>query len=205
VTCLDNWQPYAKIRFMGDATRMPGQSGQGGHSTAELLLPLVYDELRRMAAAKMAHEQAGQTLQPTALVHEAWLRLGGDAQPVWQNRAHFFAAAAEAMRRILVDSARRKARVRHGGGLVRLKPEDLESLELAITTPEQSLIGLDEALTELAAEEPDAARVVSLRFFAGLGMAEIAGIMGVSDRTVKRTWAFARAWLYDRLRSAEPR
>jgi RNA polymerase sigma factor (TIGR02999 family) len=186
---------------VGDVTSILRQIEHGNSSATENLLTLVYEELRRIAAAKMARECAGQTLQPTALVHEAWLRLGGDAQPAWQNRAHFFGAAAEAMRRILVENARRKARVRHGGGLLRLAPEDLDNLDLATNAQDESLIGLDDALTQLAAEEPEAARVVTLRFFAGLGMTEIAAILGVSDRTVKRTWAFARAWLYDRLRS----
>jgi RNA polymerase sigma factor (TIGR02999 family) len=180
----------------GDLARVPWDAPKA----AEELLPVVYEELRRVASSKMANEAPGQTLQPTALVHEAWLRLGGDQQPRWQNRAHFFGAAAEAMRRILVENARRKARLRHGGDRIRLSLEDLEKLDLPTTAPEESLLGLDDALRQLEADEPDAARVVTLRFFAGLGMAEIGQMLGVSDRTVKRTWAFARAWLYDRLR-----
>lgn len=174
----------------------------GQASTAHDLLPLVYDELRRIAAQKMVQEPPGQTLQPTALVHEAWLRLGGDQQPAWENRAHFFAAAAEAMRRILIENARRKARLRHGGGQARVTIETLDQLELAFTAPDDALLALDDALGDLQAEEPDVAKVVRLRFFAGLEIVEIAEVLGVSDRTVKRTWAFGRAWLYDRL-SAE--
>lgn len=188
---------------MSEVTQLLVAIGAGEPRAADQLLPLVYEELRKLAAAKMAHERPGQTLQATALVHEAWLRLGRDAPHTWQNRAHFFAAAGEAMRRILVENARRKARVRHGGGLVRLTLDDLENLDFAATAGDDSLLGLDEALRALEAEEPDVARVVTLRFFAGLGMVEIAAMLGVSDRTVKRTWAFARAWLYDRLRSCD--
>jgi RNA polymerase sigma factor (TIGR02999 family) len=185
---------------MSDVTRLINDVQTAQPRTDELL-PLVYDELRRLAAAKMAHEVPGQTLQPTALVHEAWLRLGGEAPNTWQNRNHFLAAAAEAMRRILIEKARRKARLRRGGKQERLDLEALESLDLVTHATDESLLGLDEALRQLEAEEPDAAQVVSLRFFAGLNMAQIADLQGVSERTVKRTWAFARAWLYDRLRS----
>ena len=187
---------------VSDVTRILEAIQAGQAQAVEELLRLVYDELRRIAAAKMVQERPGQTLQPTALVHEAWLRLSGDSQPAWQNRAHFFGAAAEAMRRILIERARHKGRLRHGGGQRRLTLEDLETLELATSAPDDSLLALDEALTALMAEEPDAARVVSLRFYTGLGMAEIAAMLGVSDRTVKRTWASARAWLYERLRAS---
>jgi RNA polymerase sigma factor (TIGR02999 family) len=186
---------------MSLVTRIMEVNQNGQSAAAPELMPLVYDELRRIAAAKMAQECPSQTLQPTALVHEAWLRLGGDRQPAWDNRAHFFAAAAEAMRRILIENARRKARLRHGGGQARVTMEELEQLELGVTAPNDALLALDDALRELQTEEPDVARVVSLRFFAGLQMAEIATMLGVSDRTVKRTWAFGRAWLYERLRS----
>jgi RNA polymerase sigma factor (TIGR02999 family) len=185
---------------MEEAPKAPVREPNVAAKTGGDLPELIYAELRRIAAAKMAQEAPGQTLQPTALVHEAWLRLGGDTQPAWENRAHFFAAAAEAMRRILIDRARRKGRVRHGGGHARLNLEDLDRLNLAIITPDDSLLALDEALCELEAEEPEAARVVNYRFFAGLSMGEIGQILGVNERTVKRTWAFARAWLYERLR-----
>ena len=157
------------------------------------MVPLVYNELRRLAAQKMAREAPGQTLQPTALVHEAWLRLGADAQPRWQNRAHFFAAAAEAMRRILVDSARRKQCLKHGGQLERV---DLDSVELPLPMPDDELLALDEALDRLATVDARAAEVVKLCFFVGLTQEQAAGELGVSVSTAERLWSFARAWLF---------
>jgi RNA polymerase sigma factor (TIGR02999 family) len=158
------------------------------------LLPLVYEELRRIAAAKMAHAQAGHTLQPTALVHEAWLRLVGEpVEQRWNNRGHFFAAAAEAMRRILVERARRKAAVIHGGGLQRI---DLEAVDLAQETSSDILLALDEALTALAERDPTAAELIKLRYFVGMPNAQAAEMLGVPERTAKRAWAYARAWLY---------
>lgn len=167
-----------------------------GEGRADELFSLVYEELRRIAAAKMAREAPGQTLQATALVHEAWLRLGGDKQPEWQSRAHFFAAAATAMRRILVDNARRKQAQRHGGGLERL---DIEFLELAAPMSDAQLLALDEALERFAVADPQKAQLVKLRFFAGLTLAETAKTMGFSEPTAKRYWAYARAWLYREL------
>jgi RNA polymerase sigma factor (TIGR02999 family) len=165
---------------------------------SERLLPLVYDELRKLAAWKMAHESATQTLQPTALVHEAWLRLGGATQPDWENRAHFFGAAAEAMRRILLDRARRRRAVRHGGGLERVNADDLD---LAAPAENDALIvALDEALTRLAREHPQKAELVKLRYFAGLSHEEAAEALGVSEPTAKRWWSFAKAWLYAEMR-----
>jgi RNA polymerase sigma factor (TIGR02999 family) len=157
------------------------------------LVPLVYNELRRLAAQKMAREAPGQTLQPTALVHEAWLRLGADAQPRWQNRAHFFAAAAEAMRRILVDSARRKQCLKHGGQLERV---DLDSVELPLPIPDDELLALDEVLNRLATVESRAAEVIKLCFFLGLTQEQAAQELGISVSTAKRLWLFARAWLF---------
>ena len=159
----------------------------------------VYVELRAIASAKMAGERANVTLQPTALVHEAWLRLGGDAQPAWQNRAHFFAAAAEAMRRILIDRARRRHRVRHGGGQ---RPIDLDGVpQLAAENPDNDgrLLAVDEALERFAALEPQRAQLVKLRFFVGLTLDEASQVLGISESTAKRWWAFARAWLYREL------
>jgi RNA polymerase sigma factor (TIGR02999 family) len=161
--------------------------------SAEHLLQLVYDELRKLAAQKMAHESPGQTLQATALVHEAWLRLGGDLQPQWQNRAHFFAAAAEAMRRILIEIARRKKAVRHGGQVERAS---LEGLDLAAAMDDEQILALNEALERFEAAYPDKAKLVKLRFFAGLTLEEVAKTLGISVPTAKRHWAFARAWLY---------
>jgi len=160
---------------------------------AEKLLPLVYAELRRLAAARMAHEMAGQTLQPTALVHEAWLRLVADGDRTWQNRAHFFGAAAEAMRRILIERARHKSRLKHGGGQVRLNIEDLE---LAQTTPDDKVLLVDEALARLKVEDPELERIAVLKFFGGLSNAEIAENLGLASRTLDRQWAYAKAWLF---------
>jgi RNA polymerase sigma factor (TIGR02999 family) len=170
------------------------QSGGGEEpQSGSRLLPLVYEELRKLAAQKMAHEPPGQTLQATALVHEAWLRMGGDRQSSWQNRAHFFAAAAEAMRRILIDKARRRRAVRHGGGIERI---DLDSIEPASSMEEERLLALHGALDRLALQEPVKAELVKLRFFAGLTIEESAALLGLSEPTAKRHWTYARAWLY---------
>lgn len=163
----------------------------------EELLPLVYDELRRLAAHKIAQEKPGQTLQPTALVHEAWLRLGANADATFANEAHFFAAAAEAMRRILVDNARRKQRLKHGGGQQRV---ELDTLDVAINSDDDRLLAVDEALDKLAALDASAAALIKLRFFAGLPNVEAARLLGLPERTAKRTWAYARAWLYEELK-----
>jgi RNA polymerase sigma factor (TIGR02999 family) len=181
---------------------------QGEAHAAEQLLPLVYDELRRLAVEKMAQERPGQTLQATALVHEAYLRLVacGEASAAreqhWNSRGHFFAAAAEAMRRILVEKARHKQRHRHGGGRKRVELDDLHVVDKG--TPEV-VLALDEALEQLAREEPEAGEVVKLRYFAGLTVEETAAALGLSVRTVNRHWAYARAWLYQQLaESGEP-
>jgi len=162
--------------------------------TAERLLPLVYEELRRLAAHKMANEPPGQTLQPTALVNEAWLRLSrSQEQSVWQNRAHFFGAAAEAMRRILIENARRKQRLKRGGQLERV---DIDAVDLPLPMPDEELLALDEALGRLAAFDARAADVVKLCFFVGLTQEQAARELGVSVSTAERLWAFARAWLF---------
>jgi RNA polymerase sigma factor (TIGR02999 family) len=172
---------------------------RGEPCAAEQLLPLVYDELRRLAAARLALEPSGQTLQATALVHEAYLRLvGRDPESPWDGRGHFFAAAAEAMRRILVENARRKRRVRRGGGRRRVSL-DLDRLVPSAGGAEHDLLALDEALTRLAIDEPAAADIVNLRYFGGLTTAQSASVMGVSLRTANRHWAYARAWLYHEL------
>ena len=183
-------------RVVSDVTRILEAIQAGQTQAAEKLLPLVYDELRRIAAAKMAQERPGQTLQPTALVHEAWLRLGGDAQPAWQNRAHFLGAAAEAMRRILVDRARKRATQKHGGGWERVDEADWE---LPIADEPERLLRIHEVLDELAAEEPLRAEVVKLHCFVGLTHAEIAEALEVSERTVKRYWTYALARLQQAL------
>jgi len=167
---------------------------QSGEARAvEEFLPAVYDELRKLAARKLANEAPGQTLQPTALVHEAWLRLGGGNSCQWQSRAHFFGAAAEAMRRILVEQARRKKRLKRGGGLVRV---ELEETNLASPMPDDDLLALDAALDRLTEIDPRASELVKLCFFVGLTQEQAAKELDVSISTVERTWAFARAWLF---------
>ena len=179
---------------MTNVTRVLSAIEQGDPRAAEQLLPLVYDELRKLAARRVAKEQPGQTLSATALVHEAYLRLvGNGAEPQWNGRGHFFAAAAEAMRRLLVERARRKRRARHGGGLARI---DLENLDVEAERGADDLLALDEALQRLTAEEPTAAEVVKLRYFAGLTGAAAAAALGISLRTANRHWAYAKAWLY---------
>ena len=171
----------------------------GDPRAAEELLPLIYDELRKLAAHKMAREAAGQTLQPTALVHEAWLRLaGGDGQAQFQNRAHFFAAAAEAMRRVLIDRARQKQAAKHGGSWQRV---ELEMIDVPAQADEDILLGINDSLEALAGEDASAAELVKLRFFAGMSVEEAALALGVTDRTARRYWRFARAWLFDHLRN----
>jgi RNA polymerase sigma factor (TIGR02999 family) len=185
---------------MSEATRILDRVQQGEAKAAEELLPLVYEELRRLAAHKMASEAPGQTLQPTALVHEAWLRLVDSEHQRWEHRAHFFAAAAEAMRRILIDNARRKNRVRHGRGLTRV---DLDGVDLAVEAEADTLLCVDEALEKLAAEDRLKAKLVNLRYFAGLSIPEAARALGLSESTAKRHWTYARAWLYDELMRSE--
>jgi RNA polymerase sigma factor (TIGR02999 family) len=183
----------------GQVTQILEAIGAGDKQAAEELLPLVYAELRRLAAHKMAQEKPGQTLQPTALVHEAWLRLAGSNQQQWRGRDHFFSAAAEAMRRILVDNARRKQRVRHGGGLQR---EEIESIDLPIAAEPEKCLQVNEYLEQLAMEDPVKAEVVKLRVFVGLSVSEIASVLNCSEKTVQRHWTFAKAWLSRALKSA---
>jgi RNA polymerase sigma factor (TIGR02999 family) len=174
-------------------------SSNGRDCPAEELLPLVYSELRDLASARMARESSGQTLQATALVHEAWMRIAGPAGQRWENRGHFFAAAAEAMRRILIENARRKSRLKRGGGQIRV---ELEGLELAAASPDEQVLLLDEALAKLQAQDPQKARIVVMKFFGGMPGREIAEVLGVTERTVERQWAFAKAWLLSEIRKA---
>ena len=186
---------------MNEASRLASAVEQGDPQAADRLLPLVYDELRRLASRRLEREAPGQTLQATALVHEAYLRLvGGDPGRRWDGRWHFFAAAAGAMRRILVDRARDRRRLKRGGGLGRV---DLDLGTVPLDAPGDDLIDLDEALTDLGREDPLCARLVTLRFFAGLTQAEAAEALGLARRTADRHWAYARAWLYERLRRGE--
>jgi RNA polymerase sigma factor (TIGR02999 family) len=178
---------------MNNITLVLESVGRGERKATEELFPLVYEELRRMAAARMAHEAAGHTLQPTALVHEAWLQLVGDGEQTWQNRRHFFGAAAEAMRRILILNARRKSALKRGGAQSRV---DIEDLEITAATPDEHILLIDEALQWLEAEDPEMARMVLLKFFGGLTNEEVAESVGVSLRTVNRQWLYAKLKLF---------
>jgi RNA polymerase sigma factor (TIGR02999 family) len=182
---------------MSDVTLILDRVQQGDLTAADKLLPLVYEELRRLAAHKMAQEQAGQTLQPTALVHEAWLRLAGSHQPPWQNRGHFFGAAAEAMRRILIENARRKLAQKRGAGAVKVNVEDID---VAASADDETLLIVNEALQNLEREDARSAELIKLRFFTGLTNDEAAAVLGISERSAKRYWTFARAWLYNEIR-----
>jgi RNA polymerase sigma factor (TIGR02999 family) len=187
---------------MSDVTRILSAIEQGDPHAAEQLLPLVYDELRKLAAVRLAREKPGQTLQATALVHDAYIRLVDvEKAQHWSSRGHFFAAAAEAMRRILLNRARDKGRLKRGGQRSRV---DLSAVELAADAPDEDLLAIDECMEQLSVEDPECARVVKLRFFAGLSIDEAAAALGISASTAKRHWAFARAWLFDALRGDDP-
>ena len=183
---------------MKDATVMLAAIEGGDRRAAEQLLVLVYDELRRLAASKLAQEAPGQTLQPTALVHEAWLRLVGDQNPSFKDRTHFFRASAEAMRRILIDRARRKKTERHGGRFQRID-FDLENFDLAAPSADDQLLAMNEALDKFTLEHPVQADLVRLRYFAGLTNEEVSEVLGISLSTVKNYWAFSRAWLLNEI------
>jgi len=184
---------------MSDVTRILSAIEQGDAKAADELLPLVYDELRRLAAVKMSREPPGQTLQATALVHEAYIRLVGAETQNWKGRTHFFAAAAQAMRRILVENARRKQTLKRGGDRKRL---DIDDVELSVRESPEDILALDEALAKLSQEDPVVGELVKLRYFAGLTLEQAAGLLGVSTRTADRYWAYARAWLYQEITSA---
>ena len=183
----------AYARGVSDVTRILEAVHQGDPKAAEELLPLVYDELRKLAAAKMAQERPGQTLQPTALVHEAFLRLVGSENQKWNGRAHFFGAAAEAMRRILIENARRKRAARHGGGQARL---DINEIEIATAAPDDELLAVSDALEKLAEHDSQMAELVKLRYFVGLTTEDAAEVLGISARTAERWWSYSRAWLF---------
>src|SRR2546426_4448057 len=181
---------------MSDFTRILEAAQQGDPTAADQLLPLVYEELRRLAAHKMANEAAGHTLQPTALVHEAWLRLVGNQEQQWNGRAHFFGAAAEAMRRILIENTRRKGAQRHGGGKARL---DVHEIEIAAPAKDEELLALRDALEKFAVRDKQKAELVKLRYFVGLTTEETAQVLGISVPTADRWWNFSRAWLYEEI------
>ena len=183
---------------ISEFTRILNAVQDGNAKAQDDLLPLVYNELRQLASRKMAHEPDPQTLQPTALVHEAWLRLGGDEQPTWENRTHFFCAAAEAMRRILIDRARRKQAIRHGGGQERC---DLEEVEIATPSQDSELLAVNEVLDQFASHEPQKAKLVKLRYFAGMGLKEAGQVLGISEPTAVRWWTYSKSWLYQAIQT----
>ena len=185
---------------MNEVTQILGAVSRGEPKAANELLSLVYEELRRLAAAKMASEAPGQTLQPTALVHEAWLRLTRDEKREWNDRTHFFAAAAEAMRRILVDNARRKRTERHGGGQQRVEMPEIAS---AVMETDDKVLAVHEALEKFAVLDPQKAELVKLRYFVGMTIEQAAEALGISQRTAKRYWAFARAWLHEEIKAQQ--
>ena len=184
---------------MPDATQLLHAIEAGDPKAADALLPLVYEELRKLAAVRMANEKPGQTLQPTALVHEAWLKIAGDGNEHFANRRHFFKAAASAMQQILIDIARRKQRLKHGANLV---GEELHESRIAMSVPSEELLAVNDALATLALEDPQAAEVVQMRYFVGLTVPEIAAALDLAPRTVDRHWAFARAWLKRTIRTS---
>ena len=188
----------SSLGVVHDITLMLEAMQRGDTGAADQLMQTVYQELRAVAAVKLAVDGGNHTLQPTALVHEAWLRLGGDQQTPWRNRAHFFSAAAEAMRRILIDRARHRRRVRRGGGQRPLNLEDVD--EPATAADAEHVLAVDEALERFAVEDAERAELVKLRYFAGLTLAETAQVLGISESTAKRWWTFARAWLYREIR-----
>ena len=189
---------HATIFAVSDVTRILENLARGDRASADELLPLVYEDLRKLAALKMADQAPGHTLQPTALVHEAWLRLAGNQPGQFAGRAHFYAAAAEAMRHILIDSARRKSASRHGGGQVRVGLEDVEIASLA---DDDELLAVHDVLDKLAAEDPHKAELTKLRYFVGLTFEEAAEVLGISVATAKRHWAYARAFLYEEIQA----
>jgi RNA polymerase sigma factor (TIGR02999 family) len=196
ILCGNVRRLQVRARPMNDVTRILSAIEQGDQQAAAQLLPLVYDELRQLAAQRLAQEKPGQTLQATALVHEAYLRLVGDDEPrVYRDRRHFFAVAASAMRRILIDQARRKKTEKHGGGRLRQ-----ELLDLAASPCDDELLAVNEALEQLATEDPVKARLVELRYFAGLTSDQAADVLGISPSTADRHWAYARAWLQTAVR-----
>lgn len=198
--CWPSVRESSNGRCLSDVTRILESIEHGDREAADGLLPLVYAELRKLAASKMARETPNQTLQPTALVHEAWLRLVGDDNPQFANRAHFFAAAAEAMRRILINNALRKRALRHGGDKHRV---DLEGLDVAAPVDDEKLLAVHEALDKLSATHAVQAEVVKLRYFVGMTNVEAAQALGLSERTVKNYWTHARAWLYTEIKTAQ--
>lgn len=199
---MNNDGAESRPEVVGEVTRMLEAAGKGEPNMGEQLLTLVYDELRKLAAAKMARELPGQTLQPTSLVHEAWLRLAGGQDQKWNGRAHFFGAAAEAMRRILIENARRKRAARHGGGLDKL---NVDSVEIALPAEDEEILAVSEALEKLALRDSAKAEFVKLRYFVGMTTEEAADALGISRATANRWWEFCRAWLFQEIQRQRSR
>jgi RNA polymerase sigma factor (TIGR02999 family) len=187
---------------MPEITRLLQSLERGDALAADQLLPLVYEELRKLAAHKMSLQPPGQTLQATALVHEAYLRLVGNEERRWESRRHFFSAAAEAMRHILIDRARRRLRIRHGEGAEKVP---VDEVEIVAPAKDETVLQLDEALEQLAKISPEQAEIVKLRFFAGFTEPEIAEILNLSERSVQRQWSYAKAWLFERIETEKNR
>ena len=192
-----NWQ--RSLPPMSDVTHLLNAVDAGDPKAADQLLPLVYEELRKLAAVRMANEKVGQTLQPTALVHEAWLKIAGEGGEQFANRRHFFKAAATAMQQILIDHARRKQRLKHGANQA---GEELHESRIAVSVPSEELLAVNDALAALALEDSQAAEVVQMRYFVGMTVPEIAAALDLAPRTVDRHWAFARAWLKRTIRTS---
>ena len=184
---------------MSELTHVLSALNAADPKAGEQLLPLVYEELRKLAVVRMANEKPGQTLQPTALVHEAWMKVAGDGNEHFANRRHFFKAAAGAMQQILIDIARRKQRLKHGANLI---GDELHESRIAMSVPSEELLAVNDALAALAVEDPQAAEVVQMRYFVGMTVPEIAAALDLAPRTVDRHWAFARAWLKRTIRSS---
>lgn len=184
---------------MSELSQILKATAKGDSAAANQILPLVYGELRQLAARKLARESTTQTLQPTALVHEAWLRLGGDEQPTWENRTHFFCAAAEAMRRILIDRARSKQARRHGGGQQRV---DVDEVEIAAPCHDEELLAVNDVLDRFAKHSPHKAELVKLRYFGGMGLKEAGQVLGISEPTAVRWWTYAKTWLYQAIQES---
>ena len=199
---LDSQMSSDMLPCVGDVTHILARVQAGDSQAADELLPLVYNELRLLASQKMVNESAGHTLQPTALVHEAWLRLGGDNQPGWQTRAHFFGAAAEAMRRILIERARRRLAAKRGSGAELVNVDDIEIPSPA--ADDDSLLAVNEALEKFATLDPRKAELVKLRYFVGMSFEESSGALGIAVSTAKQWWAYSRAWLSVEMRRATP-
>ena len=200
IIALPDCRFYKSNVFMNEFTLILNDAAQGNDRSAEALLPLVYEELRKLAHARMAGRMASHTLQPTALVHEAWLRMVDDAEQTWHNRAYFFSSASTAMRNILIDHARKKSAIKHGGGQQRI---DVSSLELASDEPDEMILRVDAALQRLEQVNPKWGRIVVMKYFGGMTNKEVAEAMDMGESTIERYWSGAKSWLYQKITEQE--